>query len=340
MVNSFFGIISLKMVGYRNTILCICIIAFSAIASTKIYLDQVLNMSQHQLTAQYLLIQPKTSSNNIVQQLAQQHLCEPALLTKAIILLYGYRGRLKSGEYYIPMHYTLKSVLDLIVSGKVVLHSLTIPEGLTSYQIIQLLNSNVILSGPFIKELAEGTLLPDTYKFPRGMMRQKLVQQMQQAMRRFLQQALPNNQTNLSAQDIMTLASLVEMETAIPNERPVVASVFLNRLKINMALQCDATVIYALSQIKGQPFNGRLSRQDLRINYPCNTYVHTGLPPNPICHPGRAAIQAALYPAITPYLYFVADGQGGHIFASTLSQHQINHQNWRKIRAGIIKNSY
>jgi UPF0755 protein len=236
------------------------------------------------------------------------------------------RGDLKYGEYQFSKQSSVADVVDTIIEGKVVQHAFTIPEGLTSEQIVARLLENDALSGQ-IKEIPrEGTLLPETYKFTRGMTREQIIQRMQQAHRRVLQEVWERRVQDLpvkTPEQLVTLASIVEKETGRPDERTRVAAVFVNRLKNKMRLQSDPTIIYGLTGGKGS-LGRPILKSEIEQPTPYNTYVVDGLPPGPIANPGRASLEAAANPARTKELYFVADGTGGHVFSDSYAEHQKN----------------
>ena len=236
------------------------------------------------------------------------------------------RGELKSGEYQFTKGASLADVVTTIIENKVVQHSLTIPEGLTSEQIVAKLLETDALAGQ-IKEIPhEGTLLPETYKFTRGMTREQIIQRMQQAHKRLLQEIWEHRMPDLpvkTPEQLVILASIVEKETGRPDERSRVASVFVNRLKSKMRLQSDPTIIYGLTGGKGS-LGRPILKSEIEQPTPYNTYLIDGLPPGPIANPGRASLEAAANPARTKDLYFVADGNGGHVFSETYDQHQKN----------------
>ena len=243
---------------------------------------------------------------------------------------------LKAGEYEIKKHASMADVLNTLVRGKGILLKLTIPEGLTSQQIVERVRGEPDLEGEITDIPQEGSLLPDTYRFSKGMARQELLERMQVEMQRYLALAWANRQADLplkTPQEAIIFASIVEKETGRPDERSRVAGVFMNRLRTGMRLQSDPTVIYGIAG--GQGRLGRpITRADLRQQSAHNTYQIKGLPPTPICNPGRSAIDAALKPAETKELYFVADGSGGHAFSTTLTQHNAAVSNWRKVERG------
>jgi len=242
-------------------------------------------------------------------------------------------NRMRAGEYEFPAHASMVQVFDLLVAGRTVLHRVTVPEGLTSYEAVALINSAEPLTGT-AETPPEGSILPETYTFMRDQDRGELVGHMQEAMSNTLAELWEGRADDLpikTPEEAVILASIVEKETGIADERPRVAAVFVNRLRKRMRLQSDPTVIYALSDGKGR-LDRELLLKDLEIDNPYNTYRVAGLPPGPICNPGRASLAAVLNPIESKELYFVADGTGGHVFAETLAQHERNVREWRKIR--------
>ncbi|HZL41538.1 MAG TPA: endolytic transglycosylase MltG [Pseudolabrys sp.] len=242
------------------------------------------------------------------------------------VLVLKARGDLKHGEYQFTKNASLADVVTTIVENKEVQHALTIPEGLTSEQIVAKLLENDALSGQ-IKEIPrEGTLLPETYKFTRGMVREQIIQRMQHAHRQLLAEVWEHRNPEIpikTPEQLVTLASIVEKETGKPEERSRVAAVFINRLKSKMRLQSDPTIIYGLTGGKGA-LGRPIMKSEIEQPTPYNTYTIDGLPPGPIANPGRASLEAAANPARTKDLYFVADGTGGHMFSESYDQHQKN----------------
>lgn len=236
------------------------------------------------------------------------------------------RADLKPGEYAFQKNASLREVIGTIVEGKVVQHPVTIPEGLTSEQIVARLSENEIFSGSVREIPREGTLLPETYKFPRGTSREQAIQRMQQTQKRVLAEIWERRASDVpvkTPEQLVTLASIIEKETGKADERSRVAAVFANRLKQKMKLQSDPTIIYGL--VGGKGTLGRpIKRSEIMQASPYNTYVIEGLPPGPIANPGRASLEAAANPARTRDLFFVADGNGGHNFTETYEQHQKN----------------
>jgi peptidoglycan lytic transglycosylase G len=241
--------------------------------------------------------------------------------------------QLKAGEFEIRKQASLRQVLDTLSEGKAVLYKITVPEGLTSAQIVERLRAEPNLEGEISEIPAEGTLLPDTYKFSRGMPRAELIDRMRSEHQRFVSAMWERRQKGLPIQtpeQAVILASIVEKETGRADERDRVAAVFVNRLKAKMRLQSDPTIVYGL--VAGQGALGRaITRSDIDARNPYNTYQIDGLPPTPICNPGRSAIEATLNPARTSDLYFVADGTGGHTFSASLKEHNSAVQVWRKV---------
>jgi UPF0755 protein len=242
------------------------------------------------------------------------------------VLVLKAREDLKAGEYQFRAHASLRDVVATIVDGKVVPHQISIPEGLTSEQIVARLLEDDVLTGNIKEMPREGTLLPDTYNFTRGVTREQMIQRMQAAEQRVVKEIWDRHSPDLpikTPEQLVILASLIEKETGKPEERTRVAAVFVNRLKQKMRLQSDPTIIYGL--VGGKGTLGRpIMKSEIDQPTPYNTYLIDGLPPGPISNPGRASLEAAANPARTRELYFVADGTGGHVFAETYDQHQKN----------------
>lgn len=242
---------------------------------------------------------------------------------------------IKAGEYEVPAHISMAGVVELLQSGKVVQRRLTIPEGTTTAEAIELVRKTEALSGNVTLDLKEGDLLPETYFYSRDDTRDGVLLRMKEAMDKTLDEAWRRRAAGLpyaSRRDALIMASIIEKETSVTAERPRVAAVYVNRLRIKMKLESDPTTIYGVTNGKGM--QGReLSRADLQSSSPYNTYVAPGLPPGPICNPGRASILAAVAPAPRDRsLYFVADGQGGHIFANNVFEHNRNVARWKEIQ--------
>ncbi|RAK50851.1 endolytic transglycosylase MltG [Phenylobacterium deserti] len=245
--------------------------------------------------------------------------------------LTGAASSLKAGEYEVRSAASMGRILADIRAGRVVRHMITVPEGWTSEMAAEAVNAQPVLVGTAVAP-PEGSLLPDTYQVQRGDDRSAVIARMRRAQEQLLAQLWPNRQMGLpftTQQEALTLASIVEKETAVPAERPRIAAVYINRLRQGMPLQSDPTVIYGVS--KGRALGRGITRSELDTPTPYNTYRVPGLPPTPIANPGRAAIEAVLNPPSTNELYFVASGDGGHAFAATYEQHQRNVARWRAI---------
>ena len=241
-------------------------------------------------------------------------------------LLGGKVPLLKAGEYEIRKGASVRQVLDTLIDGKSILYKLTVAEGLTSFQMAQKVAESQDLTGDIATVPPEGSLLPDTYKFSRGMSRQELLDRMHAEQARVLKSLWEKRQPGLpfkSPEEALIMASIIEKETGRADERDRVAAVFVNRLRQKMRLQSDPTIVYGLTQGAGALGRGIL-RSEIDQKTPYNTYQIDGLPPTPICNPGRSALEATLNPAKTDELYFVANGQGGHVFARTLAEHNRN----------------
>ncbi len=250
------------------------------------------------------------------------------------------QAKLKHGEYKVPARASMKQVMELLVSGKVIQYSVTVPEGRTSQMVLRILNADPVLTGELRAAPAEGTLLPETYLFTRGATRADVLRRMEKDHKDLAEKLWANRKADLpykTLEEAIILASIVEKETGVASERPQVASVFVNRLRKGMKLQSDPTIIYGLTG--GEPLGRGIRKSELEKATPYNTYVIDGLPPTPICNPGRASLEAVINPPDTDYLFFVADGTGGHAFAATLEAHNENVRKWREIEAQRAKDA-
>ena len=266
----------------------------------------------------------KGGLSDVIEQLVQDGVIDKPLVMMAALYANGVSNRIKAGEYMFRQQASLEDVINTLVEGKTILQSVLIKEGLTTQQVVELLRESELLTGDITNIPAEGTILPETYKFSRGMSRQQLLDRMVQDQARVVREIWARRipgQPIQSPAEMISLASIVEKETGRADERSRVARVFMNRLEKRMRLQSDPTIVYGL--VGGKGSLGRpLSKQDIESNTPFNTYVIAGLPPAPICNPGRAALEAVVNPSRTNDLYFVADGSGGHVFSDNYDLHQ------------------
>lgn len=269
------------------------------------------------------------------------------IIASPLVFTFGVRinraqGDLKAGEYAFTAGISARGIMELLASGKTVVRRITLPEGLTTAEILARIDGAYGLVGAVNPVPEEGSLLPDTYHYSYGDGRNGLVRRMEKAMAVTLARSWARREPDLpltSPREALILASIVEKETALDQERPLIAAVFLNRLKLGMRLQSDPTVAYGLAMAPGFEARGgsglrdrQLTRADLEVPTPFNTYIIKALPPTPIANPGRAAIAAVLGPADSDALYFVADGRGGHAFARTLRAHNRNVARWRRFQ--------
>jgi UPF0755 protein len=276
----------------------------------------------------------------IAERLEQDSVIDDRRVFMTSILYFMYlkgQGSLKAGEYEFRKSASMRQVLDTLVEGKSLEHKVTLAEGLTSYQIVQKLIAHPELHGEITEIPPEGSLLPDTYRFGREDTRQDIIDRMQAAHKKFIAKVWETRDPEIvvtTPEEAVILASIVEKETGRADERPLIASVFENRLRKNMRLQSDPTIIYGLVGGKGA-LDHPIQQDELDRETGYNTYKINGLPPTPIANPGRAAIEAVLRPAKTKDLYFVADGTGGHVFATSLEEHNKNVFKWRKVEREI-----
>lgn len=275
----------------------------------------------------------KGGNQTVAETLQRAGVINHSLIFVVGLHLLGANDDIKAGEYEFSSGASMKDVMDTLVSGKSVLHPVTVPEGLTSEQVVARLMANDLLTGEIKPTPLEGSLLPETYKVERGTTRQSIIDKMMLEQRKVVAEAWEARNLNgplKSPQELVTLASIVEKETSIASERPLVAGVFTNRLQKGMRLQSDPTIVYGLVGGKGTLGRG-IKKSEITQDTPYNTYVISALPPGPIANPGRASLMAVARPAQTEALYFVADGKGGHRFSSTLDEHNRYVREWRKI---------
>ncbi len=285
-------------------------------------------------TGDTFLVKPKMGVADIADQLERRDLISDARIFRLGVRAYGNETALKAGEYEIKPQASMRDIMELLKSGKSVLYSLTIPEGLTVEQAWQRIAEQDALTGDMPATMPpEGSLATDTLRFTRGATRQQMVDKLLADQKELVEDVWQRRSPDLPLANIdefVTLASIVEKETGRGDERSRVAAVFLNRLAKGMRLQSDPTIIYGLFGGKGKPTDRPIYQSDIDKQTPYNTYLINGLPPTPIANPGRAALEAVANPSKTKDLYFVADGTGGHVFASTLEEHNENVARYRK----------
>jgi len=285
----------------------------------------------------HFLVRPGMGVQEIAQSLERNGIISNARVFQYGTLgyLHGDKRTLKAGEYEIKAKASMKDIMEVLESGKSILYSVVLPEGLTVKQMMLRLSEDPVLEGDVPNELpSEGSLRPDTYKFSRGSKRADIIQQMRVAQQRMVDQIWEKRDPDLpikTKEEFVVLASIVEKETGKEDERAHVASVFINRLQRGMRLQSDPTIVYGIFGGEGKPSDRPIYKSDLAKQTPYNTYQIKGLPPTPIANPGRAALEAVANPWRTKDLYFVADGTGGHVFAATLEEHNANVRRWRRI---------
>ncbi len=273
-------------------------------------------------------------AGKIASSLQKENLLRSPFAFRALSVVTGAGRKIKPGEYEIPSRASALKILRILSLGDAVNHKLTIPEGWAVAQVLAKIKNNPMLSGDMPPIPAEGTLLPDTYNLNRGDTRAELINKMVAAQSKVLDDLWLKRAADLpikTKEEALVLASIVEKETGIAEERPKVAAVFVNRLREGMKLQSDPTIIYGIT--KGFPLGRKIMKDEITKDTPWNTYVINGLPPTPICNPGKEAIMAVLNPPKTKDLFFVADGTGGHVFAETYEEHERNVAKWREIRA-------
>ena len=305
-----------------------CLIAFYPLVIHK-------QLHDNKLVEEKILVVNKGDSLRIIaNELAKQGVIKNQVLFEFFARLYNLDRELKSGEYYVNTSQSIQDILSDLSLGSVINNRITFPEGASSYQILDILHSVDSLIGQIIKVPSEGTLSPDTYFYSNGQPRALILEQMQYAQRKILKRNWQTRQKNLllkNPEDLLILASIIEKESGSDSERVIISSVLHNRLKKNMRLQADPTVIYGITRGRNS-LGRRLLRSDLKVFSVYNTYMIDGLPKSPICNPGEASLFAAANPANTNYLYYVANGQGGHTFSETLEEHNKNVRIWRNLR--------
>ncbi len=324
------------MAVFFNVFITIIVVAVLAVGGGIFFAKSQFDGASPLDSARTFTVARGSGLNVIADDLVKDGMIDTKWLFVFGVWLSNQTSNLKAGEYLIPAHASMRDIMDTMVTGKGILYSVTIPEGLTSQQIVDRLKASDVLVGDIKQVPPEGSLLPETYKFTRGDSRQDIVDRMSRERDRILADVWSRRAPDLPIKtpaELVTLASIVEKETALADERSRVAAVFINRLKLHMRLQSDPTVLYGMFGGAGRPADFTLSRKDLETPTPYNTYVIAALPPGPIANPGRASLEAVANPSRTRDLYFVADGSGGHAFAQSYEEHLRNVSRWRDLNA-------
>lgn len=318
------------MDNYKMKKLIAAVIVLIVFASWK--MQQMVVMPGPLQESVNVVIPKGVGVRNVAELLAEKGVISQPLLFRVAARVIGLDKRLRAGEYEFAPHISMLVAMKKMAKGDVFYRRVTLPEGLTSKQMLEIINNERVLSGEITIDVKEGDLLPETYNYVLGDSKDSVVLQAKKAMEKIVEQAWKIRNAELplkNPQEMLVLASIIEKETGVPEERGLVASVFVNRLRKGMKLQTDPTVIYALT--KGQfELERQLLRKDLSIDSPYNTYVYFGLPPTPICNPGKDSILAAVQPSESDYLYFVASGNGGHNFSKNLNEHNRNVESYRR----------
>tara|TARA_R110000787_G_scaffold24947_14_gene70333 strand:- start:11627 stop:12652 length:1026 start_codon:yes stop_codon:yes gene_type:complete len=330
--------------GLLSLIVAVVILAGALMGAGWIWLGNEVAKGGPLPAETLFIVEPGEGMSTVATRLESDGVIRSAWVMRLKARIDGTETALKSGEFTLEPQASLGEILDILIEGKAVMHKITLPEGRTTAQLLRLIESDPVLIGPMPElPVAEGSLLPDTYLFHRGMTRAKLIARMAKAQDDLLKALWPKRQEGLplaSPYEAVILASVVEKETGLADERPEIAGLFTARMKRGMRLQSDPTIIYGISQ--GEPLYNKagkrrtLYRSEIDRKTDWNTYQIDGLPKTPICNPGRDAIAAVLNPPETEYIFFVADGKGGHLFARTLAEHNRNVAAYRKYERGEI----
>jgi UPF0755 protein len=279
-----------------------------------------------------VVIKPGSSITSAAEQLERSDIIKSADAFVNRAKIFGATSTIKAGEFIIPAKASNSDILDILTGGKTVQRMVTIPEGMPSIMVYERLMANDRLTGSIVVP-AEGSVLPDSYAFEKNESRAAVLKRMQDAMNKTMAELWPKRSKDTvvkTPQEALTLAAIVEKETALKSELRKVAGVYSNRLRQGMMLQADPTIIYPIT--KGKPLGRRIRQSEIADVNDYNTYAMVGLPKGPIANPSRAAIEAVLNPQATTALFFVADGKGGHVFADTLQEHNANVEKWYAIR--------
>lgn len=323
---------TLFFVGFFGLLTLMIGVAIAAYAFINYKYETPLKVETAQETIVFQV--PKGSGlSSIANRLEKEKLINSAFMFKLVTKLRGNEANFKAGEFALTPGVSMANIYTDLAEGKAILYPVTVAEGLASLQVMALLDTIPELIDDNPSTPMEGSLLPETYMIPKGMKQSEFIRKMQTAQRRVLDSLWENRADNLpitSKAEAVILASIIEKETGIGGERHEVSGVFVNRLRRGMRLQTDPTIIYGIT--KGLPLGRRIYRSEIDLKTDWNTYQINGLPKTAICNPGARALEAALNPAQTKNLFFVADGTGGHVFAETLAGHERNVREWRKVQ--------
>jgi peptidoglycan lytic transglycosylase G len=333
------------LLAFMNGLLTVVLVGMLLLGALAYYFDAQMDAPGPLQKSKVLVIPKLEGSLEIAARLEREGVISDRRLFTAgyrwLQLLARLEGdktlQLKAGDYEVRPNASVRELIELLCEGKTVTFKITVPEGLTSQQIVDRLLADPNLSGEISATPAEGSLLPETFVIPRGAERQAVLDNMAAESRKLMERLWAQRKKELpvkSWEEAVTLASIVEKETGRNDERNRVAAVFINRLRQNMRLQSDPTILYGLFGGK-VPWGRPIQRNEIIQKTAYNTYQIDGLPPTPICNPGRQAIEAVLQPRETRELYFVADGSGGHAFAETLKDHNANVQKWRLVEKDL-----
>jgi UPF0755 protein len=321
------------VVVFLNFFLTIAVLAVVGVVGVALFAKVQFDGTGPLQEQRSVQIAPGAGVSAIADLLQERGVISNRWIFRAGVGFYGAGSSLKAGEYLIPAQASMHEIMEMMVEGNAVTYRVSIPEGLTSQQVVQRLMDEELLTGEITSLPPEGSLLPDTYVFSRGDNRQNIINQMRRQRDRVLTEVWNRRVAGLpiaTPEELVTLASIVEKETGVPAERRTVAGVYTNRLAVGMKLQADPTIIYPIT--KGKPLGRRILRSEIQAVNDYNTYAMAGLPKGPIANPGKASIAAVLDPEANDYLFFVAKRDGGHIFARTLAEHNANVQKWYQLR--------
>ncbi|RUV18369.1 MULTISPECIES: endolytic transglycosylase MltG [unclassified Mesorhizobium] len=325
-----------QFVVFMNFVISLVMLLILAAGFALYFGKQEFNEPGPSANADTFLVKPNTGVQEIAEQLERRGLISDARIFRLGVRAFGNDSALKAGEYEIKPQASMRDIMELLKSGKSVMYSLTVPEGLTVEQALQRIAEQAALDGDMPATIPpEGSLATDTLRFTRGATRQQMVDKLLADQKKLVEDVWQRRAPDLplaNVDDFVILASIVEKETGKGDERSRVAAVFLNRLAKGMRLQSDPTIIYGLFGGKGKPADRPIYQSDIKKPTPYNTYLINGLPPTPIANPGRAALEAVANPSKTDDLYFVADGTGGHVFAATLAEHNENVARYRALQ--------